>query len=187
MDNIVSLYTSTDGRISRKTWWLGVLGLIVVNLIISILILPLVGVSIMPNFAAMVTDPNADPAVLAASIASAVRTAAWVNLVLFAIFAYPAYALSIKRRHDKDNNGMDVIVYLGLSAVLLLIQALGFGMETMTIGEVTIPTTAMWLNLLMFALGIYGIYLLVVMGFLRGTAGPNQYGPDPLGAAAATA
>ena len=30
------------------------------------------------------------------------------------------YALSLKRRHDKDNNGMDVIVYLALTAVLLL-------------------------------------------------------------------
>lgn len=35
---------------------------------------------------------------------------------------------------------------------------------------------------------VWGIYLLVVLGFLKGTTGPNQYGPDPLGdTAAATA
>jgi len=28
--------------------------------------------------------------------------------------------------------------------------------------------------------GIYAIYLLVVLGFLKGTSGPNNYGPDPL-------
>jgi uncharacterized membrane protein YhaH (DUF805 family) len=28
--------------------------------------------------------------------------------------------------------------------------------------------------------GIFGLYMLVVLGFLKGTAGPNNYGPDPL-------
>ena len=28
--------------------------------------------------------------------------------------------------------------------------------------------------------GIYAIYMLVVLGFLKGTSGPNNYGPDPL-------
>src|SRR5690606_21444702 len=113
----VSLYTTTDGRISRKSWWLGVLGLVVVSLVISLLVLPLVGVSMMPNFAAMV-DGSADSAAIADSIAATARTAAWVNLVMFAIFAYPMYALGVKRRHDKDNNGMDVAVYLGLAVLL---------------------------------------------------------------------
>ena len=42
--------------------------------------------------------------------------------------------------------------------------------------------------LVVYAIGIFALYLLVVMGFLRGTPGPNQYGPDPLaGSAPATA
>jgi len=28
---------------------------------------------------------------------------------------------------------------------------------------------------------IGGLWLLIELGFLKGTAGPNQYGPDPLG------
>jgi uncharacterized membrane protein YhaH (DUF805 family) len=28
--------------------------------------------------------------------------------------------------------------------------------------------------------GIYAIYMLIQLGFLKGTAGPNNYGPDPL-------
>jgi len=27
---------------------------------------------------------------------------------------------------------------------------------------------------------VFGLALLVELGFRRGTAGPNQYGPDPL-------
>jgi uncharacterized membrane protein YhaH (DUF805 family) len=190
MDNIVGLFTSTTGRISRKSWWLGTVILIVVNIVISLLILPLIGVSMMPNMAALVADPaNVDAAAVSASIADGMRRSGWASLVLFVIFAFPIYALSLKRRHDKDNNGMDAIIYLALVAILLLIQALGIGWETVTVGTVSLPTPSMWLNILSIAVGIYAIYMLVVLGFLKGTAGPNQYGPDPLGApvAAATA
>lgn len=187
MDNIVGLYTSTEGRISRKTFWLGILGLIVVNVVISFLILPLVGVSMLPNMAAL-ADPSADAAAVSKTIADSMRSSAWASLVIFVIFAYPAYALMVKRRHDKDNNGLDVLIYMGLTALLLLIQALGIGYDTMTIGEVSVLTPSLLITLLSFAVGIFAIYLLVVLGFLRGTAGPNQYGPDPLGGiAAATA
>jgi len=184
MDNIVGLYTSTEGRISRKTFWLGILGLIVVNLLISFLVLPLVGISMMPNMAAL-ADPSADAAAISKMIADSMRSSAWASLVLYVIFAFPAYALMIKRRHDKDNNGLDVQIYMGLTALLLLIQALGIGYDTMTIGEVSIPTPSMIITLLGLAVGVFAIYLLVVLGFLRGTAGPNQYGPDPLGGTAA--
>jgi uncharacterized membrane protein YhaH (DUF805 family) len=187
MDNVVRLYTSTEGRISRKSWWLGVLGIAIVNILISFLILPFVGISMMPDMAALLSGATVDTAALSQTITDSVRRSGWVSLILFAIFAYPSYALSIKRRHDKDNNGMDVIVYLGLTALVLLLQALGIGMEMTTIGQVTFPTTAMWLNVILFALGIFGIYLLVVLGVLKGTDGPNQYGPDPLGGTAAAA
>jgi uncharacterized membrane protein YhaH (DUF805 family) len=143
-------------------------------------------VSMMPNIAAMVTpDGNADPAAISTMIGDSMRRGAWASLILFAIFAYPSYALSIKRRHDKDNSGMDFIIYMGLTAVVLLLQALGIGWETTTIGTISMPTPSMWLNLLNLAVAVYAIYLLVVLGFLKGTAGPNQYGPDPLGGTAA--
>lgn len=183
MDNIVGLYTSTEGRISRKTFWLGVLGLVVVNLLISFLIMPLVGVSMMPNMAAL-ADPSADAAAVSKMITDSIRASSWAGLVMFIVFAYPAYAVMIKRRHDKDNNGMDVVVYLGVTALLVLVQALGIGYDTMTIGEISVPTPSMVLTLLSAVVGIYAIYLIVVLGFLRGTAGPNQYGPDPLGGTA---
>jgi len=51
-----------------------------------------------------------------------------------------------------------------------LIQALGFLQATGGIGMVV---SIIFL--------IYAIYMLVQLGFLKGTAGPNNYGPDPLG------
>ena len=42
MDNLVALYTTTDGRISRKQWWIGVVGIIIVSIVLAI-ILGLIG------------------------------------------------------------------------------------------------------------------------------------------------
>ena len=188
MDNIVANFTSLDGRIGRQSWWIGVVILIVINIIISFLILPLVGVSMMPNFAAMMADPNnVDPQAIADTVTATMRTAGWVSLVIFLIFLYPSAAISIKRRHDKDNSGLDVWIYFGLTALLLLAQALGLFMTATPIpgSEIVIPTPSLPMVILQIVVGIFGIYLLVVLGFLKGTTGPNQYGPDPLGGTAA--
>lgn len=38
-----------------------------------------------------------------------------------------------------------------------------------------------WWILLVLIPGVGGLALLVICGFLKGTTGPNRYGPDPLG------
>ena len=50
---------------------------------------------------------------------------------------------------------------------------------------IVMPTPDWWLSILLFALGVFGIYMLVQLGFLKGTPGANSYGADPLGYAAA--
>lgn len=182
MNNIVQLFTTTDGRISRKSWWLGVVILIVAGIVLTLL-LGLVGLSVWPNMAAF---ESGDSAAIAEALAASSRAAGWGSLVSFVIFAYPSYALSMKRRHDRDNNGLDLQIYYGVAVVLLLLQALGIGYEQMPIPGlegVTVPTPGLLISILSVITGVYAIYLLVVLGFLRGTAGPNQYGPDPLGQA----
>lgn len=187
MDSIIANFTTLEGRIGRQSWWIGVVILIVINIVISFLILPLAGFSMMPNFAALMADPNnVDAAAMAAAVTSAIRTAGWISLIMFLIFLYPSAALSIKRRHDKDNSGLDVWIYYGLTGLTLLVQALGlFTTVVEVMPGVPMAQPALPLVILQIVLGIYGIYLLVVLGFLKGTAGPNQYGPDPLGGPAA--
>lgn len=179
MDSVVSLYTTTQGRISRKTWWLGIVGLIVASIVLS-LILSVIGLG--PWGAAMPTfDPaNPDMAAVSAAMIATMRSAAWGGLVMFVILAYPTYCLSMKRRHDRDNKGLDLQIYLGLSLLVTLAQALGLGIVMGDMGGgVIVPMPAPWLTVLLFILGIFGIYMLVVLGFLRGTVGNNSYGADP--------
>ncbi len=179
MNNVMGLFTSLEGRIGRGRWWLGVVILIVAGIIVSI-ILSMLGFGM--SFGAMM---GGTPESIAAAASAGASRAAWGSVISFIIFAYPSYALSIKRRHDRDSNGLDLQIYYALSFILLLLQALGVGMSTMDVGNgVVVPTPSMPMAILSIIMLIYGIYMLVVLGFLRGTAGPNRYGPDPLGAAA---
>src|SRR6476661_5280827 len=53
------LYTKTDGRISRKTWWLGVVGLIIIAIVLSI-VLSSIGLGLWGSFLAslIIAYPN---------------------------------------------------------------------------------------------------------------------------------
>ncbi len=157
MDSLVPLYTTTAGRISRKGWWLGVVGLIVASIVLTIL-LSLVGLG----------------------------TSAWAQLIVYIILFYPSWCIGIKRRQDRDNNAMDFKILMGVSGLLTLLQAFGIGVTMTDVGNgVMVPMPAMWMSILYLALGVYGIYMLIQLGFLRGTIGSNSYGADPVGSMAA--
>ncbi|HVX81727.1 MAG TPA: DUF805 domain-containing protein [Devosiaceae bacterium] len=178
MDNIVSLYTSLDGRIGRKTWWLASIALAVVILIIEFLILPLIGLSPMANLAAVA---GGDAAAASAAITDSVHKGAWVGLIVYVVFGLPIVALGVKRRHDRDNSGMDFMIFYAIALLVNLAGALGIGYTMMDVGNgITIPTPSLPLTGINVLLGLFGLYLLVVLGFLKGTTGSNQYGPDPL-------
>lgn len=158
MDKLKVLYTTTDGRLSRKEWWIGVVGLIIASIVLSI-ILGMVGLG---------------------------GASGWGQLIAYVILFYPGWCIGIKRRQDRDNNATDFKVLMGLSGLLTLLQAFGIGVTMTDMGNgMVMPTPDMWMSVLYLLLGIFGIYMLVQLGFLRGTPGPNSYGPDPLGYAAA--
>jgi uncharacterized membrane protein YhaH (DUF805 family) len=100
-----------------------------------------------------------------------------VQLVLL----YPGYAVSGKRFQDRDKPAMYALVGIAIGllyALLALFGAVGAGAP----GEVGALD---WIFMLAFL--AVGIWYLIELGILKGTAGPNQYGPDPLGAAAVAA
>ena len=73
-------------------------------------------------------------------------------------------ALGAKRLHDRNKSGWWLVLFWVVPAILQ-----GIGEQIDGIGLI--------FTLAGFALSIWG---LVEIGFLRGTVGPNQYGPDPL-------
>ena len=151
----------------------------VINIVITLLILPIFGLG-MPDMAKLAAG-GSDAAAISAALTSAVQGSAWVSIIIFLIFAYPAYCVSVKRRHDKNNAGQDVLIYFGLTLVLLLVQALGLGYTTGDVGGITVPQPSLIYMIVGLVAGVFGIYMLVVLGFQKGTSGPNDFGPDPLG------
>jgi uncharacterized membrane protein YhaH (DUF805 family) len=188
MENFIPLYTSLNGRIGRKTWWLASIGLAVVILIIEFLILAPLGFSYSAGMASLTAATTGDAAAASAALAANFHKGIWAALIVTIIFGLPIVALGVKRRHDRGNSGIDLMVFYAIVIVLDLLEALGLGYTTVELtAGISVPAPSMPLTIINMLLGVYGIYLLVVLGFLKGTPGANQYGPDPGGVGVAAA
>ncbi|MEO6015157.1 MAG: DUF805 domain-containing protein [Devosia sp.] len=179
MGNIIQNFIGFEGRLNRQPFWISGIILAVAIVIVSLLILPILGLSLMPSMPAIGADTTAEQ--ITAAINAATAKSGWVSLILFLVILYPSAAISIKRRHDRNNSGLDVWIYFGLAFIMQLVSALGIGRSTMEVAGTTIPTPGPIAMVGGVIVGIYALYLLVVLGFLKGTAGANSYGPDPLG------
>jgi uncharacterized membrane protein YhaH (DUF805 family) len=84
-----------------------------------------------------------------------------------------AFALA-KRFQDRDKPG--ILALLGI----VPIYGVNF-MQTLGLIDPIEPTPLYWASQLLVA-GL-GLWLLVELGCLKGTAGPNRFGADPLGQA----
>ncbi len=93
----------------------------------------------------------------------------WVGIIVFVVVGIPALisglAIGIKRLHDRDKSGWWILLFYFVPSILSQIgQQIGGAGAILALGG--------------FAISIWGF---VEIGCLRGTVGPNQYGPDPLG------
>jgi uncharacterized membrane protein YhaH (DUF805 family) len=88
------------------------------------------------------------------------------------LLLYPFFAISVKRAHDRDRPTWLVVAFFAMMILVDVLQLLGLGQTADG------PTT------LGLAIGIpwiiFAFYMFVELGFLRGTPGMNQYGPNPL-------
>ena len=140
-----------DGRISRKYFWLA--GLVWIIAFLAIL-LPLLHWFTGGQW---LSDTIGD-----AKLDKAASTAA---LIAATILLYPSLAMSVKRLHD-----------LNLSAwwcVPAFIPGFADNLLTVMSAPAKVQTGALWIDCAV------GLVYLVVLGFIRGTDGPNQYGDDP--------
>jgi uncharacterized membrane protein YhaH (DUF805 family) len=144
-----------EGRINRAKYWLVALASLIVEMVILMQSLFVLADSL----------SNADPAAIATLLP-----------ILFYAIAYPLYAVvtwiyaatTIKRLHDRNRSGWWIIPFCGLP--VLLPEVAGW------LGQ---SYLALFLGIVAFVLSIWSV---VETFWLRGTRGPNRFGPDPLGA-----
>ena len=146
--DINRLYMTTDGRIGRQDFWIGVVGLLVVGIVVTFII---------GNIFGLLS-----------------RTTTILMFIVQLALAYPAYCLMAKRFQDREKPGTYAAILIGLGLLVALLGIVGLTGDPLAGGN--------WfgwiLNLAQF---VVAIWFLVELGFLPGTVGQNQYGPDAVG------
>jgi uncharacterized membrane protein YhaH (DUF805 family) len=129
-------FTSFDGRIPRKTFWLAFLVMLVISWILQLIAFAVFGGSM------MAMDPNMTPEQQGMAAMESMSAMMLPLGIVILLTLWPTLAVYTKRWHDRNKSG--------------------------------------WWSLILFVPLIGGIWMLVELGFLRGTEGANTYGPDPI-------
>ena len=164
--SILHQYFGFSGRINRGRFWLLSILLIVFSIlawVVAFLVaLFILGVN--------VTDGSGldQPDKLVQMILD--YAVAFIVLLGLAIAIWVSwFAIGVKRLHDRDKSGWWIVVFYILPWIL--------GGAANTVDKQGNDTLTLILSLIGLLLMLWGI---VVLGFLRGTRGPNRFGPDPL-------
>jgi uncharacterized membrane protein YhaH (DUF805 family) len=92
-------------------------------------------------------------------------------------FIWPALALAAKRAHDRDKSARLVM------ALTVASYAAALAPEGAFTAAGQLFDRGVWIGGFFLLIGVAGtlgsLYLLVVLGFLDGTPGPNRFGPSP--------
>jgi uncharacterized membrane protein YhaH (DUF805 family) len=156
--DLKTLLFTYSGRINRGKFWLAT----AIYFAIMIVVIA-VGFIMVGNSLLIAADEEA--ADIAAGVISKGIGYVLILLVIYVPMVISGVMVGIKRLHDRDKSGWWLLVFYLLPAVL------GWLSDSISGGVI--------LSLASLAVSIWG---LVELGFLRGTAGANRFGPDPLSA-----
>jgi uncharacterized membrane protein YhaH (DUF805 family) len=88
-------------------------------------------------------------------------------------FTYPEFAIAAKRGQDRNMPLWLIGAFFGAGVLLDLLTVVGLA------GTDDAPSLISLVIAVPFT--VFGLALLVELGFRKGTTGPNRSGPDPLG------
>jgi uncharacterized membrane protein YhaH (DUF805 family) len=151
---IVGLLLGYQGRINRGKYWLAVAIYVAINVVLAGIALIRFGNSILA-----LADDAADDGVIIGLMSKGIGFFL-LMLVIYIPLIVSAVFVGIKRLHDRDKSGWWLLVFYLVPSVLNGLADL----------------SAIF-SLAAFAISIWAF---VELGCLRGTQGPNRYGPDPL-------
>lgn len=153
---------SFEGRLRRRDWWLYAAGLLILDIALQFAGMAMLGASLMPN----TFGPRVGFDLAGWRLRHSLVEPAATLIVL-----WPSLAVGIKRLHDRDRPALWAPVLGGLCLLNQACIAARLVTGAGIFGLVAI--------LSLFVLAILGAWLLVEMGLLDGTRGPNRHGPSP--------
>ncbi len=154
--NVLAAMQGFDGRLNRQPFWLVLIILMIVAMVITFV----VGYAMTgPRFIQQYSQGEAQ------------FEGAVAELIGGFVVLYPWLAISVKRLHDRGRTGWWCVPFIALQFIVNILELLGLSIRYSS-------NLAGWaFSLVTLALGV--VYL-IDLGILKGTPGPNQYGPDPL-------
>jgi uncharacterized membrane protein YhaH (DUF805 family) len=156
---------SFGGRINRAKWWLALLVTIILSVIVEI-----------------ITGFVDSPGVIAILFLVVSLLSFWIGL-----------ASGAKRLHDRDKSAAWLWLFYGFPILMSLVF---FAIAGAALYKILVPgqleqseaaimeaitTYGAPIAIIGLAALVIGIWALIWLGCLRGTMGPNRFGPDPLG------
>lgn len=153
-------YAQFNGRSTRREFWMWVVFLIIVSIVLSIVD----GVLGLGGSNSLTHTSLAGPDASGFSYGAATR-GGWLTGLFSLAVLVPNIAVSVRRLHDINRSGWWILMPLAPYALGFILMA---SVHTFIVA-----------GLMMF-LGFVGAIVLLVWYCLRGTPGPNRFGPDPL-------
>jgi len=151
---------STQGRLNRAPYWGYSL------LMLAVFFVPLVAL-----FAIAAADA---PHLSQGALEARVLRDYFVLITAISLTAlWPSYALAAKRLQDHNKPGTLAIALLAPGVLYNFASLVGTGADLL-------PAGSPLLTILMYVSGLTTLFNFVYLGCLRGTVGPNDYGPDRL-------
>lgn len=150
----MDLFTSFDGRISRKGFWLGFLGMVVISII--------AGLGLMSVF----------PGGIALTMG---------QLILSAGLVYIWSAVVVKRLHDRGKPALPwSLIFVAPGGVMQLMSIFQIGYAPVELAGTQVMVPGIGATVAMWGAMAVALWMIVELGFLKGNPGDNEYGPDPL-------
>ena len=160
---------SFDGRLRRQDWWLAV---IVLGVIQSVVAAVLHEVILGPAAYTMSDAFAGEPPVLD-------TRQTMISVAVLLLFIWPSLALATKRVHDRNRSAR---LTIGLLVVTWVSSLAPGSIYEVMVGSRGIETPAgIALTVLGVGATLIKLWLIVTLGFLDGTPGPNRFGPSPKG------
>lgn len=165
---LVDTLFSFEGRLRRRDWWLLNIGWAVFTLIASEVIITaafgsgysLLTSDILRALAARLHDP-------------AVAT---TQFAIMLVSLWPVLAMAARRAHDRDRIMAPVIVAIVLATLYDNIPGGAFTQLNLMLPATIAGFLSLALDIALFCVDLW---LIIVLGFLDGTPGSNQFGPSP--------
>lgn len=157
-----------DGRLRRQDWW----SLTILMALASMLFSETIALVVLgPDQSMFFGGFDAVEARLV------LPDGVWINMATALPFLWPSLALAAKRAHDRDRSARPAMALTVASYAAALAPPGAFTFAGQLVDR------GVWAGVAFLMIGVAGtvgsLYLLVVLGFLDGTPGPNRFGPSP--------